>query len=88
MEKGTDLRTAITADENPRNFSSISTLGSYESDDYKEILHRNIADLAKFYEVSVDYLLGLTEHWEEILEKAENLRVLQNKGLHTYSASF
>ena len=39
-----------------------STLGSYESDDYKEIPHRNIADLAKFYEVSADYLLGLTEN--------------------------
>ena len=41
---------------------SASTLGSYESDDYKEIPHRNIADLAKFYEVSADYLLGLTEN--------------------------
>lgn len=39
-----------------------STLGSYESDDYKEIPHRNIIDLAKFYEVSTDYLLGLTEN--------------------------
>ena len=39
-----------------------STLGSYESDDYKEIPHRNIIDLAKFYKVSTDYLLGLTEN--------------------------
>ena len=39
-----------------------STLGSYESDDYKEIPHRNILDLAKFYEVSADYLLGMTEN--------------------------
>lgn len=39
-----------------------STLGSYESDDYKEIPHRNIIDLAKFYRVSADYLLGLTEN--------------------------
>ncbi len=41
---------------------SASTLGSYKSDDYKEIPHRNIIDLAKFYEVSTDYLLGLTEN--------------------------
>ena len=39
-----------------------STLGSYESDDYKEIPHRNIIDLAKFYKVSADYLLGMTEN--------------------------
>lgn len=39
-----------------------STLGSYESDDYKEIPHRNICDLAKFYGVSADYLLGMTEN--------------------------
>ena len=39
-----------------------STLGSYESDDYKEIPHRNLIILAKFYEVSADYLLGMTEN--------------------------
>ena len=39
-----------------------STLDSYESDDYKEIPHRNIIKLAKFYNVSTDYLLGMTEN--------------------------
>ncbi len=39
-----------------------STLGSYESDDYKEIPHRNLIVLAEFYEVSADYLLGMTEN--------------------------
>ncbi len=38
-----------------------STLGSYESDDYKEIPHKNLVVLAKYYEVSTDYLLDLTE---------------------------
>ena len=57
VEKGLTLeqlsrQTKITA----------STLGSYESDDYKEIPHRNIIDLAKFYGVSTDYLLGMTEN--------------------------
>lgn len=39
-----------------------STLGSYESDDYKKLPHRNIIELAKFYDVSTDYLLGMTEN--------------------------
>lgn len=39
-----------------------STLDSYESDDYKELPHRNLIVLAKFYGVSTDYLLGLTEN--------------------------
>lgn len=39
---------------------SKSALGSYEADDYKEINHGSLITLAKFYEVSVDYLLGLT----------------------------
>lgn len=40
---------------------SKSALGSYESEDDKDISHRSIAVLAKFYGVSADYLLGLTE---------------------------
>lgn len=41
---------------------SKSALGSYENDDYKEINHSNIVALAKFYGVSTDYLLCLTEN--------------------------
>ncbi len=40
---------------------SKSALGSYENDDYKEINHGNIVTLAKFYGVSTDYLLCLTD---------------------------
>ena len=40
---------------------SKSALGKYESDDYKDISPFAIAELAKFYEVSTDYLMGLTE---------------------------
>ena len=36
-------------------------LGSYENDDYKEINHGSLLKLADFYQVSVDYLLGLTD---------------------------
>ena len=34
---------------------SKSALGSYETDDYKEINHNNLVILADFYGVSVDY---------------------------------
>ena len=40
---------------------SKSALGKYEADDYKDISPFSIAELAKFYGVSTDYLMGLTE---------------------------
>lgn len=40
---------------------SKSALGKYESDDFKDISPFAIVTLAKFYGVSTDYLLGLTE---------------------------
>lgn len=40
---------------------SKSTLGKYEQDEAKDMSPFNIAILAKFYGVSTDYLLGLTE---------------------------
>ncbi len=41
---------------------SSSALGSYEVDDYKDISLNAIITLAKYYGVSTDYLLGLTEN--------------------------
>lgn len=41
---------------------SKSALGSYENEDDKEISHKNLMMLAKFYGVSTDYLLCLTEN--------------------------
>lgn len=41
---------------------SRSALGQYENDEYKDISHTSIVTLAKFYGVSADYLLGLTEN--------------------------
>ena len=41
---------------------SKSALGSYENEDYKEISHGSLVTLAKFYGVSTDYLLCLTEN--------------------------
>lgn len=40
---------------------SKAALGKYESDDVKDISPFSIATLAKFYGVSTDYLMGLTE---------------------------
>ena len=40
---------------------SSSALGSYEVDDTKDISHYALIKLAKFYGVTADYLLGLTE---------------------------
>lgn len=43
---------------------SKSALGNYEADENKDISHNSIVVLAKFYDVSADYLLGLTENKE------------------------
>ena len=40
---------------------SKSALGSYEGDKFKDISHYALIQLAKFYEVSVDYLLCRSE---------------------------
>ena len=40
---------------------SKSALCSYEADEYKDISHYALIKLAKFYGVTADYLLGLTE---------------------------
>ena len=40
---------------------SKSALGSYEAKDFKDISHYALIELAKFYEVTVDYLLGRSQ---------------------------
>ena len=40
---------------------SKSALGKYEADEFKDISPFSMVELAKFYGVSTDYLLGLTE---------------------------
>lgn len=65
QEKLKDLRVerGLNLDELSKATNiSKSALGSYENDDYKEINHGRIVTLAKFYGVSTDYLLGLTEN--------------------------
>ena len=43
---------------------SKSALGSYENDEDKEINHGSLLKLADFYQVAVDYLLGLSDNRE------------------------
>ena len=43
------------------NLDNITALGSYEGDKFKDISHYALIELAKFYEVTVDYLLGRSE---------------------------
>ena len=55
---------------------SKSALGSYENDndEYKEINHGSLLKLADFYQVSVDYLLGLTNN-----RKYENTPIISHE---------
>ena len=54
---------------------SRSALGSYENDEGKDISHTAIIKLAKFYGVSSEYLLGLSENKEEHLSEISDLRL-------------
>ena len=65
QEKLKDLRVErrLTLEELEAKVNiSKSTLGSYENDEYKHISHTNLMILAKFYGVSIDYLVGLSEN--------------------------
>lgn len=62
---------------------SKSALGKYENDDYKDISPFNLAALAKFYAVSSDYLLGLSEqknHPNTELHLSDNIIDLLKSG--------
>ena len=41
---------------------SKSALGSYEAEDFKDISHYALIKLAKFYEVTTDYILGRSKN--------------------------
>lgn len=57
---------------------SKSALGSYESNDTKDISHYAIMQLAKFYSVTTDYLLGLSEQktaWDTSCQSPDNAEI-------------
>lgn len=57
---------------------SKSALGKYESDDYKDISPFNLAAMAKFYSVSLDYLLGLSEQKNHPNTELQELHLSDN----------
>ena len=64
QERLKDLRVArgLTLEQLAEEINlSKSTLGSYEGDKLKDISHYAIIKLAKFYGVTADYLLGLSQ---------------------------
>lgn len=54
---------------------SKSALGNYETDDTKDISHYALIRLAKYYGVTTDYLLGLTETKRPSDTDADSLRL-------------
>jgi len=54
---------------------STSSLGKYENEEFKDISPFNLTTLAKYYGVSVDYLLGLTEQKKRPETEVEELHI-------------
>ena len=54
---------------------SKSALGSYEADDFKDISHYALIKLAKFYGVTTDYLMGVSNLEEEADTEIQELRL-------------
>lgn len=54
---------------------SKTSLGSYETDELKDIPHTCIAKLARFYGVSTDYLLGLAENMKHAHTEISSLNI-------------
>ena len=64
QERLKDLRVDLGGSRNiktKQTHLSKSALGSYEAEDFKDISHYALIKLAKFYSVTADYLLGLSE---------------------------
>ena len=54
---------------------SKSALGSYEADDFKDISHYALIKLVRFYSVTADYLLWLTETKSHSIADPAGLRL-------------
>jgi len=76
QEKLKDLRVEkkLTLEElSAETGISRSALGNYENNDYKDIALANVIILAKYYGVSADYLLGLTDNREKHMYEVDEL---------------
>jgi len=63
---------------------SKSALGSYEAKDFKDISHYAIIKLAKFYGVTADYLLGLSQTSQRLQWRLHSAPVCQRYRLHRF----
>ena len=65
---------------------SKSALGKYEADDFKDISPFSMVELAKFYCVSTDYLLGLTDidPSDEARKQRQRLTEEEQNEIHRY----
>ena len=78
QEKLKDLRVArkLTLKELEAEVGiASSTLGEYENNDYKDISSHSLEVLSRFYGVSVDFLLGITENDVEANTPLEELHL-------------
>lgn len=78
QEKLKDLRVArhLTLSElSDATDIASSTLGEYENNDYKDITSHSLEVLAKFYGVSINYLMGITENNLEANTPLEELHL-------------
>ena len=78
QEKLKDLRTerGLRLEELARETGlSKSALGSYESNDYKDIPYRVIIELANYYGVSVEYLMGVTDNKTQAKTSVRELKL-------------
>ena len=78
QERLKDLRVeqGLTLEQLPAQTGlSSSALGNYETNEYKDISHFAIIKLAKFYGVTTDYLLGLSETKKHAADDINSLRL-------------
>lgn len=79
QEKLKDLRVAKHLTLSELSYSTgiaSSTLEKYENNDYKDITSHSLEVLAKFYGVSIDYLMGTTSRQRHPLRSCI-LRMMQ-----------
>lgn len=77
-EKLADLRKArgyTLSDLSARTGISVSALGDYENNEYKDIPGSSLEILARHYGVSIDYLKGITENSTEALTPLAELHL-------------
>ena len=60
---------------------SKSALGSYEAEDFKDVSHYALIKLAKFYGVTADYLLGLSDEDPRCAQRRQSRLTPENAAM-------